>query len=152
MSSEHIDFSGVQSFDTVEVGTWEAQVTDLELKDSKSSEFQYLNWKLTLIDGPQAGQNCWLITSLSPKALFRLKESAIACGIPADDLATQVSLPTLTAALLGARCRVKIVHEEYEGEAKAKVDKLLTSSETQPRSLSGPSSAGRAGRRAPRTA
>lgn len=59
---------------------YKLRVTDYEVKQKDGAEFPYIMWSLDFLDGPKAGESVREITSLNPKAIFRLKNLAEAAG------------------------------------------------------------------------
>ena len=53
--------------------------TEEELADGKHN---YLNWTLVITDGEFTGSYLWEMTSLSPKAAFRIRQLYESCGLP----------------------------------------------------------------------
>lgn len=77
-----VDFSTVpDGFEPVPEGVYEARKTGHELKDSKSSEFQYYSVEYTIDEGEYAGRKLWDNYSMNPKSLFAMKKALVACGV-----------------------------------------------------------------------
>ena len=74
-----IDFTDVdlKNFDPIPAGLYAVTVTNAEERDSQSSEYQYLNLELEVIEGEFIARKLWDIFSYSPKALWKLKQFLI---------------------------------------------------------------------------
>lgn len=105
-----IDFSAVVDNDLIPEGVYRASITGAEVKESKSSEFPYVNWTFTFVGGPQDNRKAWLMTSLSPKALFRLKSFLVAAGETKESLADSFELDI--DKYMGKEMSIKINHEK----------------------------------------
>src|SRR3954453_24178086 len=81
MGSISINFSEVDSsFEAIPEGLYPAVCEKVEVRESKSSDHNYLNWEWTITEGVHEGRKMWQITSLSPEAKFRLKDQFEALG------------------------------------------------------------------------
>lgn len=65
-------------------GKYRATVTDGELRDSNSSDYQYINWEFTIKEPAYDGRKVWSMTTLAPHALFSLKQLLEAVGMDAN--------------------------------------------------------------------
>lgn len=64
-------------------GLYTVNLMEVEVKDG--TKFPYWSWVFEIPEGePHAGSRFWLNTSLSPKALFRMREVFAAFGVPTD--------------------------------------------------------------------
>ena len=80
MSAWKIDFSGVEDYgDVLPSGQYAAMVRSVERKPG--TESPYLEWVLVVAKGEHKGKTIKYITSLSPKALFNLRNFLICLGI-----------------------------------------------------------------------
>jgi hypothetical protein len=75
-------------FSLLENGRYLGKLRDVEVKQKEGGEFPYWQWEfdnLRSLDGETTypGRQ-WAITSLSPKADFKMKEAFQAFGVPAD--------------------------------------------------------------------
>jgi hypothetical protein len=151
MAGIKIDFSEVESsFEPIPEGRYECIVETVEVRESKSSDNDYLNWEMKVTEGEHADRRLWMITSLSEKALFRLKDTFLALGVIEEDDEVDIEWdddvditpqegPVLTnPEVIGLAC-VAVVHNEvYEGRERNKVDELLEAgSDTAKKSSSG---------------
>lgn len=90
MAGIRINFAEVEgSFDPLPEGAYECIVERVEVRESRSSDHNYLNWELRVTeDGEFEDRRLWTITSFAPKALFRLKDTLVNIGAiePDDEL------------------------------------------------------------------
>jgi hypothetical protein len=124
--SIRVDFTNVENkFETIPEGNYEAVVFEVEQKVGKSSGKPYLNWQLKIQGGEYDGRRLFYMTSLSPNALWKLKENLAALGYTDEELAGDFELDTTD--LLGRECVAIVKHEEYQGVARDKVDNIIPS-------------------------
>ena len=118
--SIRVDFTGVSSgFEKIEPGTYLARVESIEQKMSQAGK-PYLNWKFNLVGGEYDGRKAFYMTSLSPNALWKLKDTLInAFGFSKEDLAGAFDIDV--EDLIGQECALIIGEEEYQGEMRDRV-------------------------------
>lgn len=126
----NIDFSEVRGFEPIPPGTYEVEIENVTLKDSKSSDSQLLSWELRVADGGEFdGRKVFMNTSLAPKALWKLKGVMESLGhemtsdfaFDFDDETGQITSPDL----LEMRCIAKVSQREYQGKMTNQVDDLV---------------------------
>jgi hypothetical protein len=131
-----INFAEVEGgFEAVPEGTYDVTIEKVDLRDSKSSEHDYLNWEFKIVGDDYEGQRLWMITSLSPRALFRLKDVFEALGVLEDEMTldwdddveiTNSSGPMLLEPdVIGMSCKVVVHNEVYEGKERNRVEEVL---------------------------
>lgn len=137
MGGIKINFADVEgSFEPLPEGTYEVEVERVEVRESNSSDNDYLNWELTVQDEEYEGRKLWMITSLSERALFRLKDVFVALDVIEEDdeleiewdddvdvtpkEGPQVIEPEL-AGLFGSAI---VTNEVYEGKERNRVADL----------------------------
>ena len=92
-----INFADIQGgFEPLPEGEYEVVVETVEVRESGSSDNDYLSWELKVLDDEFEGRRLWMITSLGPKALWKLKDTLIALGVIEGDDEIE---------LVGGRCR-----------------------------------------------
>jgi Protein of unknown function (DUF669) len=118
ISMIRVDFTDVKDnqFEPLPEGTYSAEVLEVEQKMGKSSNKPYLNWQFKIDGGEHDGRRAFYMTSLSEKALWKLKQVLKNLGLDVDG---QLDLDP--ADLVGLPCVIKIEHEEYEGEMRDRV-------------------------------
>lgn len=108
-------------------GEVEVTITKIELKTSQSSGNPYLNWEFTISEGDFENSKIWMITSLTEKALFRLKQICESLGyeheieFEVDEDTNQVIYPNL----VGTAVTLDVYHEEYQGRKQARVKEIV---------------------------
>lgn len=138
MGRTTINFAEVEGgFEAVPEGVYDVTIETVEVRQSKSSEHDYFNWefKITGPDDDYEGQHLWMITSLSPKALFRLKDVFEALDVLEDEMAldwdddveiTPGAGPQLLEPdVIGMACSVRVHNELYEGKERNRIDEVL---------------------------
>jgi hypothetical protein len=123
-----IDFEEVESFAAIPQAEYPVVVEEVELRESQSSEYPYLNWKLKVTEGEYEGRFVWMMTSMSPKALWRLKETLDNLEVPLDDFNMVVDEDTnfvIEPQLVGLPALAPVREDEYQGRITNKVDMLL---------------------------
>jgi len=123
-----IDFEEVESFAAIPAAEYPVVVEEVEMRESQTSEYPYLNWKLKVTEGEHEGRFVWMMTSMSPKALWRLKETLDNLEVPLDDFNLVVDEDTnfvTEPALVGLPALAPVREDEYQGRINNKVDMLL---------------------------
>ncbi|MBD3268524.1 DUF669 domain-containing protein [bacterium] len=123
----NIDMTGVKTeIEPIPPGVYDATVVEVEQKTSKKGN-PYLNWKFDAEPNPDTGFDgttpAWYITSLLPDALWNLKRTLKALGIPEDELEGELQLDPID--LIGLECTLVIVADFYDGEETTRVDEVL---------------------------
>ena len=119
--SIHIDFSNVEdAFEPLPTGAYPVQVTAVEVRDGQSG-FPYLNWTFEVQDGEFTGRKLWGVTSLSPKALWKLKEFLKAVGEDETTLGRE-DFDLDPDAYIGKTILAGVTQESYEGKIQNRVD------------------------------
>jgi hypothetical protein len=86
MGGMRIDFSEVEdTFEVLPEGRYECVVEDCQVRESKSSDNNYLNWEFKIIDGEYEDRRIWIGTSFSPKALAGMKQVLVNIGAIEED-------------------------------------------------------------------
>ncbi len=134
MTRVSINFAEVEGgFEAVPEGTYMCEIEKVECRQSKSSEHDYLNWEFKIIDDEDhEGQHLWMITSLSPRALFRLKDVFEALDVLEDemnlDFDDDVDIQPASGPRMlepdveGLQCTVVVKNEVYEGKERNRVE------------------------------
>jgi hypothetical protein len=85
MPTTTVNFADVDSFEPLPEGTYDIEIDKVEVRRNKADDGDYLNWELVVIDGEYENRRLWMITSLKPTALFRLKQVLEDLGMLEDD-------------------------------------------------------------------
>ena len=119
MANISVDLTNVEGgdFELLPEGTYNATVYEVEFNEEKN----YLNWEFRITDADYEDRRAWTITSLKPNALWKLKQILNRIA-PEMDLSGQLNIDT--DELGGLPCRLDIIHEEYKGDTKARVDEV----------------------------
>lgn len=131
MSGVRIDFSEVEdSFEALPEGRYECIVEDCQVRESKSSDNNYLNWEMKIVDGEHEDRRIWIGTSFSPKALSGMKTVLVNIGAidEDDDIefewdesvdVTPTEGPQLTfPEVIGLPCSIVTVNSVYESRER----------------------------------
>ncbi len=137
MGSMKIDFSEVEGgFEPLPEGEYEAIIERIEVRESKSSDNDYLNWEFKITDDEYEDRRMWGIRSLSPKALGFLKDWLVSLEVIEEDDEldlewgddvdiTPTEGPLLTnPELHGMACTIVVTNEVYEGRERNRVDTI----------------------------
>jgi len=120
------DFSDVKDgdFELISEGKYPIVIDNSVIDDSKSTPGNK-TWKLemTINDGKFKGRKLWFYMGMSKKAAPFRKGTLTALGV---DVSGKVHL---VDDVIGCMALAEVVHEEYQGEARAKVKRLRTPSE-----------------------
>lgn len=140
MGELRVNFAEVESlnFEPVPEGKYNVVVETVEVRESKSSDHPYLNWELRIVDEDYEDQRLWMITSLSPKAMFRLKDQLLDLEVidgEEDDFpiewdddvdVTPKEGPVLTNPdVIGMEGVALVKNEMYEGKERNRVEEIL---------------------------
>lgn len=117
-----VNFSDVQDFEPMPAGIYHVEVVDVKLKESQSSDYPYLNWEFVVLEEGYSNRKLWTITSLSPKAAFKMKEALIAFGESKEALTDDFELDPET--YIGRRCLAAVVQDTYQGKINNKIESL----------------------------
>lgn len=121
MSKITLDFSKVVEFELLPKGEYIASVFQVEKKETTSGN-EYLTWTFKILEGEYTGRKMFLNTSLQPRALWRLQKILKALNIDAKGK-IRLDLENL----LGKKCKIIIIHENFDGEPVAKIREVLRS-------------------------
>lgn len=127
-----VDFSEIPDQIAVAEGKHLIEVASVSLKPSASGPFPYLNWELDVISGEDSGRKLFMITSLSPKALFRLKGVLTALDMGDEKFEIEVDPDTqlvISPEFVGKQAVVVVGHEQYQGQTQARVKDVLSADE-----------------------
>lgn len=120
----HINFADVpDSFEPLPVGVYDGVITEIEERESQSSEHPYLNWTITIVGGEYDNRKVWLMTSMSPKALWKLRDILIGLGVDAESLKS-ADFSFNPADFINVQVRASVVHENYQGRLRDRVETL----------------------------
>jgi len=122
--SIRVDFSQ-PAFEPLPESAYHVAITGCKSGVGRESGKPYLNWEFTVQDGDYTGRKLWLITSLAPKANFRLKQllESVGASIPSAEIDVDPS------EYIGRELTLTVIHQVYsspEGDKiQDRVDKLM---------------------------
>lgn len=130
MTTYNVSFADVEGQDRtpIKAGKYDVVVNGIEMRQSDNSEHTYLNWELEITDGEHEGRKLWMITSLSPKALWNLQGVMQSFGYEDEEIEFEVDEDTnmlLSPDLTGEAGEATVVNKLYEGRPQAKVTNLV---------------------------
>lgn len=145
MGGLRINFAEVESsFEPLPEGQYEVVIETVEVRESKSSDNDYLNWQFKVLDDEYEGRMLWMITSLSERALFRLKDVFLALGVIEEDeeidieweegvdITPQEGPRLINPEVEGLACIAVVTNEMYDGRERNRVNELLESGAPAP--------------------
>lgn len=110
MAKLRIDFSQVEDSKSVAPGRHIARVK--EVTQGEGQSYPYLRWNLQIVEGRSKGLHISYFTSLSPRALFKLRELLVALGVNVPKSAVSIDPNKLVGRTLGIEVEHK-AGEEY---------------------------------------
>lgn len=130
MPTLDLNFNDIPSFEPLPKGKYSVVVRSVELRPSQSSDNPYLNFQLEVTEGEYAGRVLFLMSSTSPKSLWRLLEHLKALGVelPDNRLLLETEEDTnflINPQMVGLPAIANVIQEVYEGRLQNKVDQLF---------------------------
>jgi hypothetical protein len=145
MGKFRVNFADVESsFQPLPEGTYECMVSSLEVRESRSSDNDYVNWELKVLDDEHEGRRLWMITSLGPRALWKLKDTLLALDVIEEDDDIELEWedgvditpqegPNVTfPEVVGMPCVAVVRNQMYEGRERNRVEELMLSGSEAP--------------------
>ena len=118
-----VDMTGVESYTRCSEGEHVAKVKKVEMGTVQGSGDDCIKAVFEVLKGSDKGCQVFETFSLSEKALWKLKSFLQAIGIKADGKLT-LDLDKLE----GKICVIDVIHEEYNGQKRAKISSYLKGS------------------------
>lgn len=118
-----VDMTGVESYTRCSEGEHLAKVKKVEMGTVQGSGDDCIKAVFEVLKGSDKGCQVFETFSLSEKALWKLKSFLQAIGIKADGKLT-LDLDKLE----GKVCVIDVIHEEYNGQKRAKISSYLKES------------------------
>lgn len=116
-----VDFTNVsEGGGKLPAGSYVCKITKVEVKDGAKGK--YLNWELTVGTGPEKGGKIYHITSLTVKALFKLREFMIACGLDVPKKMTDIDTDKIIGRIVGIDVIDSTYRDKTTGETKPTTD------------------------------
>jgi len=108
-----VDFTDVPEGGWLGEGQYQAVVEECTLETSQQTGGQYLKWKFKSTEAATYGQASTIMTSLSEKALWKLRDVLRAIGIVPEGPLGRVTVNT--DSYIGRAATIQVVNEPYEG-------------------------------------
>jgi hypothetical protein len=124
-------------------GTYLVEVAGIDARVSQSKDV-YLSWRLIVAEGKHEGAALFMVSSLRSDLLRLLRSAFSAIGVDVDsgevalewegayhhpkDRATWSS-PLTSPDVVGRQAYAVVIHDEWEGETRAKVRRLIKAKE-----------------------
>jgi hypothetical protein len=132
-----VNFSDVEDFEAIPEGEYGAEVDKVEVRRNKADDGDYLNWEFVILDGDYENRRLWLITSLKPTALFRLKDIFEQLDVlegdemeleydDDQDVTTSSGPRLLYPDVEGMEVSIRVKNETYDGKERNKVESVYT--------------------------
>lgn len=115
-----VDMTGVESYTRCPEGEQVVRVKKMEMGTVQGSGDDALKAVFEVIKGEGKGCQVFETFSLSEKALWKLKQFLTAIGVKADG---KLSLDL--DKLEGKSCIIDVIHEEYNGQKRAKISAYI---------------------------
>ena len=117
----NLDMSNVsEGFELLPEGEYTCKVTGVTKEDGKKAPF--LKWELTVGTGTQKGKKVSHITTLSPKALFALRDFLVACGVDVPKSSITLDTDNVKGKVVG----ITITHGTYMKDGVEKPNANVT--------------------------
>lgn len=131
-----LDFSDVPDISTpVPAGEYMCNVD--KAKVEKGPKAPYIVWELVIDSPPDcAGRKLWLNTSLSPKALWKVRDTLVALGETRENVRGAFSLDL--EKYIGVTVLATVSIEKYQGVERNRVEYVEAVGEFTPRDFDEP--------------
>ena len=122
-----VDFSDVQDFEALPKGDYESvleKATFVEQDDPEKYPYINTEWVVTE-EGEFKGRRLWMVLSLSPRALFRMKDVFENLGVYEDNLDFDYDEETgtlLEPEITGLPALLSVSQRTYEGRQQNQID------------------------------
>lgn len=122
-----VDLSGVEEmkYELIPKGIQDAIVDQVEYKISNSSQKPMLEFVFAIDGGEFDKRKLFFYASFSPKALAGTKTNLLRLDPEIFSGAFKPKELAESGVLLGKRCRIKVTHEDYNGEPRSKIQSLI---------------------------
>ena len=101
-------------------GRYIAKIVSYEVKDGE--QYEYIAVKFEIVSGDYKGKNLYENFSLSPKALFKLRDLLVGLGVAVPKKAINLDLDALVGKFVG----VEVEESEYTYKGKTKKKSEIT--------------------------
>lgn len=122
-----IDLSNIEEmkFEAIPKGIYEAEVDECAYEISKNSGMPMFRFIFNITAGDYTGRKLYLYTSFSPKALSGTKTTLLRIDPTIFNGPFKPQEISDQGILLGKPVRIKVTHEDYNGETRARIQNVL---------------------------
>jgi len=123
-----VDLQGVEEmkFEAIPKGIYNAEVDQCDFQISKSSGKPMFQIIFNITEGDYAGRKLYFYASFSQKALPGTKTALLRIDPTIFSTPFKPEEVANSGVLLGKPVRIKVSHEDYNGEVRARVQAVLT--------------------------
>ena len=114
-----LDFTGIEAYVKCAEGQHVVKLTEIEETESQAGN-DMLSATFQVVKGTSTGAKLYDNFVLTEKALWKLQSFLVALGMKADGKIT-LDLDKL----IGKTCIVEVVHEEYDGKTRARIQEFI---------------------------
>jgi hypothetical protein len=114
-----LDFTGVEAYVKCAEGQHVVKLIEIEEGESQAGN-DMLSATFQVVKGTSTGAKLYDNFVLTEKALWKLQSFLVAVGMKADG-----KIVLDLDKLIGKTCIVEVVHEEYEGKTRARIQEFL---------------------------
>ena len=114
-----LDFTGIEAYVKCAEGQHVVKLIEIEETESQAGN-DMLNATFQVVKGASTGAKLYDNFVLTEKALWKLQSFLVAVGMKADG-----KIVLDLDKLIGKTCIVEVVHEEYEGKTRARIQEFL---------------------------
>lgn len=128
MKQVSVDFSEIEEFEPLPVGDYPVIVQEVQTRQAEEAEYPYLNWELRIAEGEFENRALWMITSFSPKSLWRLQAVLQNLGIYTEKMEFEIDEDSdlvISPQLTGIAAIAVVKQEVYRGRLQNRVEDLL---------------------------
>lgn len=115
-----VDFTGVEESSSIAAGRYSAKV--ISTKIEQGDKAPYILWELEIQTGAPKGLHINHITSLSPKALFALRDTLIAMGVKVPSGAANID----PDKFIGKSFGIEVFIKNVEGNEYSNIKKVFS--------------------------
>lgn len=122
-----VDLSNVEEmkFEAIPKGIYDAEVDQVDYQMSKNSGAPMFQFVFAIEGGDYAGRKLFFYASFSPKALSGTKTALLRIDPTIFNGPFKPQEIADSGTLLGKKLRIKVTHEDYNGETRARVQTVL---------------------------
>ncbi len=122
-----VDGSAITTFEPIEPGTYEAQLSEAELVVKSPPGYYKCTYTVTE-SGEFEGRKAFTNLSIKPQSLWRFKRDMMALGADEADFEGEFDTDPIIEGAVGEPCRIKVSVEDYEGRPQNRIDVVLAPS------------------------